>query len=556
MLLPALAAPHDSLNHPIYPEFPRDLAAMPSVAACDRCHRRKERCVFDAGNGRCHQCRLQQKNCSFSRRGQRMGRPPRMRKLPYGSCEIINFDDDSGEDPKQTTNSPASSDLSCPSPSYDTESESLESTNLSPCRPVAHSSGLPYSSLADLFSFIEVVYDLPIALPHNLDRSSSASPHHLVHDILSNPELFYKFHNDFVIGPTFSDPFRQAIMIVLNRSEGVVLDAYSTVTSLWDAGNNKIKAFDEVDLGQGSRCLKKLQTPAIAHPEDAAAVIMLGQILVVYHIAVLGTSSHAIVRRSLLLVKDWYPWLLNESALHPITITPILVDTVESLVKREIPVVRAPPDPDCSIVDRSAGLCVGLLHLQYEVCRIGHLAKTSTVAAESGAVEPTSTNRYVGMYGEELEAVRTQVLNWEPRPPKTFFTRYTQHEVSAMMMQARVYRLATLLIIHRLRYPLGVEDEPAERLAMAIAAELECFVQWVPDDMKGVSIGFPLLVAMLEIDHISEDAIRYVSPLTAQPTYVEQLRAFVRLTRAARDMGFCGLWFCLVEKGLSIPVLA
>ena len=182
LFLPALAAPHDS---PIYPEFPRNLAAMPSVAACDGCHQRKERCVFDAGTGRCHQCRLQQKNCSFSRRGQRMGRPPRMRKLPYGSCEILNFDDASEEDPKQTTNTPASSDLSCPSPSYDIESESLGSADLAPCRPVAYSSDLPYSSLADLFSFIEAVYDLPIALPHTLDRSSSASPHHPVHDILS-----------------------------------------------------------------------------------------------------------------------------------------------------------------------------------------------------------------------------------------------------------------------------------------------------------------------------------------------------------------------------------
>ncbi|KAH7121552.1 hypothetical protein EDB81DRAFT_861483 [Dactylonectria macrodidyma] len=501
---------------------------MPPTA-CDGCYRRKERCHFDATEERCRQCKLQQKECSFGRRSRRMGRPPATKKLPYGSYEIINFEVVK-QHPHLTTNHPAPSAPSGSPSSYDTEPEmdSLGSLAPAPYEATACSHGLSCSSLADLFPLMDALDTVPKTLPHSLGSSGSCR-YNPVHEVLSSPQ----------------------------SSDGVVLDAYSTVLALWDMDKNKIKGFGELDLGEGSHCLKRLQTPAIAHPEDAAAVVMLGQILVVYHIVVLGTSAHAILRRSLLLVKEWYPSLLNEPALYPITITPILIDTIESLIKREIPVIQAPPDDatDCSIVDRSAGVCLGLIHLQYEVCRIAYRAKTAAIITDGGSSESTS-GQYARTNGEELDDIRRRVSNWEPRPSTSFFTCYTKFEVSAMMMQARVYRLATLLIIHRLQYPLGVEDDPAARLAMAIAAELECFVQWVPNDMKGIPIGFPLLVALLEIDGVSEKVIRYASPETAEPTYVDQLRAFIQLAKAARDSGFRGLWFDIAEDKLSIPVLA
>ena len=360
-----------------------------------------------------------------------------------------------------------------------------------------------------------------------------------------------------MIGHSFSDSFRQAIMMILESSDGMVLDAYTMALALWDGQNQRMKPFRELDLSQGSHWLKWLQSPAVIRSDDAIAVIMLGQILVVYHIAVLGTSAHSILRRSLLLVKDWYPSLLNEPSLYPITITPIFIDTVECLVKREIPVIRPPPDDntDYSIVDRSAGVCVGLLHLQYEVCKIGHLSKTLAPITHGNSFEST-TDQDIRTYAKSLEDIKRRVSEWEPRPSTCFYTRYTQAEVSAMMMQARVYRLATLLVIHRLQFPLGVEDEPAARLAMAIASELECFTQWVPEEMRGVSIRFPLFVAMLEIDHVSDRVIRYVSPITSEPTYINQLGTFLRLAKAARNSGFRGLWFDIAEDKLSMPVLA
>ncbi|KAF5524877.1 hypothetical protein CGCA056_v002478 [Colletotrichum aenigma] len=410
------------------------------------------------------------------------------------------------------------------------------------------------SSLADLFTLVEAVYDynLPLQLP-SPERTLVAKRQQHLHRVLSDQQTFYSYHRHFMIGPSFSDSFRGAITVVFARSGGVLLDAYLAALALWDAQHNRMRPFDEVNPREGSNCLKQLQAAAIVDAHDAAAVIMLGQVLVVYHINLLGTSAHAILRQSLLLVKDWFPSLLSQPCLYPITVTSILVDTVECLVKREIPVIQ-PPRSDWYTVDRTFGLCSGLIYILYELCTLSHEAKKSACAGSVLSDNPMHLRPR--NFRNQLADIERRVREWEPAPPTTFFSQFTRLEVSAMMLQARVYRLATLLIIHRLQYPLGVEDDTALRLALKITVELECFIQWVPVEMKRLPIGLPLLVSSLEIDSLSERVIKYVSPVTAgELGYGTKLKGFASLVKAARDNGYCGLWFDLVEGGLHIPVL-
>ncbi|KAI8158330.1 hypothetical protein K4K49_012675 [Colletotrichum sp. SAR 10_70] len=243
------------------------------------------------------------------------------------------------------------------------------------------------SSLADLFALVEAVYDykLPLQLP-NPKRPLVAKRQQHLHRVLSDQQTFYNYHRHFMIGPSFSDSFRGAITVVFARSGGVLLDAYLAALALWDGQHNRMKTLDEVNPREGSNCLKQLQAATIVDAHDAAAVIMLGQVLVVYHIILLGTSAHAILRQSLLLVKDWLPSLLSQPCLYPITITSILVDTVECLVKREIPVIQ-PPLGDYSTVDRTFGLCSGLICILYELCMLSHEAKKSACAGIRSALK-------------------------------------------------------------------------------------------------------------------------------------------------------------------------
>lgn len=398
------------------------------------------------------------------------------------------------------------------------------------------------SSLADLFTLVEAVY--PLQLP-SLERPLVAKRQQHLHRVLSDQQTFYSYHRHFMIGPSFSDSFRGAIT--------VVFDAYLAALALWGAQHNRMKSLDEVNPREGSNCLEQLQAAAIVDAHDAAAVIMLGQVLVVYHIILFGTSAHAILRQSLLLVKDWLPSLLSQPYLYPITVTSILVDTVECLVKREMPVIQ-PPRSDCYPVDRTFGLCSGLICILYELCVISYEAKKSAYTGLVLSDNPMHLRH--GNCSNELADIERRVRAWEPAPHTTFFSQFSRLEVSAMMLQARVYRQATLLIIHRLQYPLGVEDDTALRLAMKITVELECFVEWLPVEMKGLPIGLPLLVSSLEIDSLSEQVIKYVSPVTTgESEYGTKLKAFASLVKAARDNGYRGLWLDLVEGGLHIPVL-
>lgn len=114
----------------------------------------------------------------------------------------------------------------------------------------------------------------------------------------------------------------------------------------------------------------------------------------------------------------------------------------------------------------------------------------STVCINANTLEINNDN-----YSE----IEQRLRQWEPSCPTALFSKYSHIEVSAMIMQARVYRIAGLLLIHRLRYPLGVEDEEGSRLAMIIVAELSCFVQWAPQEVKDMAVCLPLFLAMIEV---------------------------------------------------------
>ncbi|KAF2017746.1 hypothetical protein BU24DRAFT_157614 [Aaosphaeria arxii CBS 175.79] len=621
---------------------------MPQFA-CDQCHRRKERCSFDADERSCRQCKVQSVKCSFLRRSRRMGRPPAARKLPYGSCKILSFDKNqqpsrrpisnglivldssvgamvdgridgnhsshgsrsnethqisespinasgatqtltgggtcheinetnyinkSNESVKslQTNSSNTNSETNTGLKSQETDStnEADEITNTSDIDEINEINNISEMlaiepapnevGFLDSFNLNAIDIIRPWQCP-GLDTTSQQSllvenwlpPVSTYHNILSNSGLFYLFHRHFMIGPSFCDDFVNAIKSVFTGSDGFFLEAYNATLALWDVRNNRPRIITASDIKNASHFLRQLQKAAIQGPFDAAAIVFLGQILLVHHVVAFGTSAHAIVRRSLLSVREWYASLLLESSMNPITITPIVVDTVESLVRRDIPVVQIPRYKSTT-VDRTAGLCVELLHFQYDICKISYAAKITgrRSIVSAGATTPSLRS---SPDSSSLDALEEKVRQWEPSPPLTFFTEYTPSEVSAMLLQARVYRLATLLIIHRLKYPLGVEDEYASRLALLIMVELECFTQQVTDTTDGLAIGLPLLVSALETGYLNDRIVSYVAPVSANPDYAQKLQDFVSLVRAARDHGYLGLWFDLVEGGLHVPIL-
>lgn len=224
--------------------------------------------------------------------------------------------------------------------------------------------------------------------------------------------------------------------------------------------------------------------------------------------------------------------------------TPILIDTVECLVHREIPIIRLHPQSRV-IVDRYAGLCASLLPHLYDICECSNALKIKALAV--GSESDSSIE-------DRLDEIEETIRRWRPRTPAQLFDNYGQNAVLAMVTQANVYRLAALLILHRLRHPLGVEDEAAQKLANGIFSELAFFAKSAVKETSALPVVFPLTMAMLEIKGPGEYLLERLSSFTVQSISASRLQEFVNLTRASRKFGFEGIWFDLVDTHLRVAV--
>jgi hypothetical protein len=134
--------------------------------------------------------------------------------------------------------------------------------------------------------------------------------------------------------------------------------------------------------------------------------------------------------------------------------------------------------------------------------------------------------------------------------PSCFFTTYSALEVSIMLAQARSYRLATLLVIHRLRFPLGVENVVAQHYANGIVQELSILKAWPPDAATGLGLDFPLLVATLELPELGANIYKAFEPYRFRRQHSDEILDFIKFVTTAKEKGYNGLWFDLVHNRL------
>jgi hypothetical protein len=245
----------------------------------------------------------------------------------------------------------------------------------------------------------------------------------------------------------------------------------------------------QLDVSAGTDCLRVLNNQQTVTQDDALVMIIAGVLLFVYHTVAMDISAHAILSTALLAAEPFYEDMFTQPHLDPITFTPVLVDTAGSLVRREVPVIRVRSFPR-DVIDRTCGLCWSFVPLLQDLCEISMKAKASNMPpiTEEGSNTPKD------VYTD----IDSQIRMWEPNPSSALFTTYTTSEISIMLLQARLYRLGALLIIHLLRYPLGV----ALTWANLILAEISACVASNPDGLVGMSFALPVLVA-----HAGDEAV-------------------------------------------------
>ena len=153
---------------------------------------------------------------------------------------------------------------------------------------------------------------------------------------------------------------------------------------------------------------------------------------------------------------------------------------------------------------------------------------------------------------------------------------FLAEEIGLMDTQVKIYRCATLLILHRLRYAFSERDDTAAELARNILIDIGDVyrhhltigprVQGIqesrgtPKGSYDYRLAPPFLVAAVEAVHPRErDDVRQKLPFVVceqmYPNLGDIMTKFLKFVWKSRDAGYRGRWFDLVRDGPSLVLL-
>ena len=368
--------------------------------------------------------------------------------------------------------------------------------------------------------------------------------------ILSDDEKFTLIQVPFTIGRSFVQDLRLAIYSAMIYSAPVITDVYLAFLGQVAHCQASRLLCTTPDLRRGAKALQVLRTVDITSPHEALCILLLGQALFVFEILTgcFTTSAHSIVQSALISATPWYPALSGVPALDTVTLCPIFLDLVGCLVYRRVPIVQS-KSPGRIVVDRYVGLCSTLLPYLHLLCEQSHAAKSNLVPFQFGSASRKGP--------EDCYAnIEKAVSAWTPQAPDDFISAYDRVEREMMMTQAHAYRFAALLLTHRLRFPLGIQDALAPHYAHCIIHEIKSFFdQPGTPGARAFPITFPFFISMLEVEGLGEDLLDKLLVFPIQSFCMKKLHSFVKHVRRMKASGYGGLWFDLVESDLTYAII-
>lgn len=476
---------------------------MSSLSACDECFKRKRKCYFDDSSNQCVRCRTSSLQCTKTGRQGHIGRPPNVGLA--GEQGAFNIWE---SNPKM---------------------EPARATQQSFFRPgKTPSDGSVNSQDAARASNHDVEREPHLRTTDNHVGELVETGNSGISEI--DDDTLYTALDIWMFGSTFARDFYRAIHYCHQNSPWLLHEMFIAMDTYTDwARFNRITS-ERVDIERGARSLQKLRTAEVSRSQDALAILMLGQALAAFDAFVTSAGSMSILRYSLSLVKPWYPTFAQDQFLDPVTISPIFWDIACCLVYREVPIVRpilrGPP-----VVDRLAGLCTSLLPILYDLCITGHDMRQ----------DPTQVWR--------LDSLEEQIRHWNPDYDSLQSSRFSQIEIASMRTQAIMYKTASLLLVHRLRYPLTHQDEAAVSLANGILDERTAFFANQGNEVTLQSAGLPIFLALLEVPLPADDLWKSTTRLRVRPACVDTMISFCKYFWEQKVSGFSGSLFELIDNG-------
>ena len=282
----------------------------------------------------------------------------------------------------------------------------------------------------------------------------------------------------------------------------------------------------EANLRRGTLALKKFRGfPCPKDREDFEAWLWLGTCIIIHGRCALGSTASP-VRRYMLSCLNELGEQGRHFKSHSVIVLLTALDIYDCLLHRQLPVMNM-PESDLVGNDSFLGLCSPLVRFMYELCTINYC--TVVPSGEDSGLDGHSENA--------LRELEMSVEAWQPDAPSQYISQISTMEARHVLTQAHVHKTTILLFIYKLRYPFGVQDAPAKRMAGSIFSDLDlttCTTEKAPD-----MVTLPFLIAAAEAtepserDKIRNDVAIYVDGLS--PKARDMIREFLEALWEMRD---------------------
>jgi hypothetical protein len=242
----------------------------------------------------------------------------------------------------------------------------------------------------------------------------------------------------------------------------------------------------------------------------------------------------------------------------------VCMDVSNCLMRRQLPLCRLELRSDKEQwVDRYLGLCGPLLAVLFDLCRLSHRLGTLEALSQSLAVPAR-----VAILAE-LEEIAGTIIQWNPQIPEPLALASTPDEVSGIQAQARIYKTLTLLVIHRLRYGFGTQDDEARQLSRTILNEIDGVYTRqrtaspngnVQTSLVDHRLRFPFFIAAVELEDLGErtralGTLRNAACNIIYPQVTERMGQALAFAWNFRDRRRCTHWSDLVPSSMPPFVL-
>lgn len=441
---------------------------------CDRCHGVKERCRWLQGNASaCERCARLNFDCQSVRR---VGRKGRKAKLASGNRLLLRRTE---------------VDISCETPQSSSPTSSNESL---PASTPSHAGSLSSLDVSTIDNSPRIEVDRAISMFPDVTNSEFR----LLETMLDRQIDVDKY----LLGPSFREQHRQTFIDHIRIGMPLVKDAFiACATLLVKKDDLQLAPSRGIGYRRAAAAVASLRELELHHSHDVSLVLIFGMAMVTFALHHSGGEA-SLCRRVLGLVKPLHDKdlsLIQKLGVDGVSFLICLVgtETTICLLQCQVPSIRLREHDFENLVDRFIGVSASILSYMYDVCGLAQLVHRSQCRRGNLLVDESIS--------KALARMEEKVEQWQPSVPKDFLEgHFTTTEVILMLTQAKVLRLAALLVVHRLRYAFGTYMAKAKAISGGILDELNLVLYLTGKSMPFVDLAF--FIACLEIMNPEERA--------------------------------------------------